>query len=93
MERSEIMGDQFFLVEYQLRIDGNAIGSPGTVAIHGDPQDWRRKQTGGAVLLSATPISKEEFLMKSVPATVTLKADKFDLANLRTAIFGSKHAD
>ncbi len=88
MERSDIMGDQYFLVTYQLRIDGNAVGSPGTVAIHGEPQDWRRKQTGGAVLLSSEPITKEEYLMKSLHIPAGTASDTVVKKSLRTALFG-----
>ncbi len=66
MNRSDLFGDRYYLLEYQLRIDGNAIGSPATVAIKGDPQEWRRKQTGGAVLLSSTEIDKTTYMMRSM---------------------------
>lgn len=58
----------YYLVEYQLRMDGKPVGTAMSLAIHGDPKEWRKKQCGGAVLLSSTPITEEEFLMKSMVA-------------------------
>lgn len=59
---------EHYLIEYQLRLDGKAVGDPMTFALRGDPKEWRKKQVGGAVLLSATPITPEEYLMKTMGA-------------------------
>ncbi len=61
---------EFHMVEFQLRMQGEAVGDPMTIAIMGSPKDWRKRQTGGAVLLSSTPISKEEYLMKIMASHV-----------------------
>ena len=68
MARDGSKEEHFFEIEYQLRMQGKAIGSPVTMCISDSPKTWGRQQCGGAVLLSSKEITREEYLMRTVAA-------------------------
>ncbi len=76
MKRAEIMGEQYFEISYQRRSDGRPLGTPETIVIACAPQEWRNKaQCDGSSLLSATPITREQFMMRTLSAERSLDND------------------